>query len=108
MEPHFRSQFQDAADYDFLFDRVDHPQLGITVDTGHFHSAQVDTKAIETDTAQLAAVWDEATHGVYSGQMPVADAVKKMTTTLDGAGRQALKDKLQKQFDDWRAANPNG
>ena len=46
IEPHFRSQFQDAADYDFIFDRVDHPQLGITVDTGHFHSAKVDTKAL--------------------------------------------------------------
>jgi hypothetical protein len=69
---------------------------------------QADTKAIETDLAQLSAIWDEATHGLYSGQMPVADAIKKMTTTLDSAGRQQLKDKLQKQFDDWRAANPNG
>jgi sugar phosphate isomerase/epimerase len=46
IEPHYRSQFQDAADYDFIFSRVDHPQLGITVDTGHFHSAQADTKAL--------------------------------------------------------------
>jgi len=46
LEPHFHSQFQDAADYDFIFSRVNHPQLGVTVDTGHFHSAKVDTKAL--------------------------------------------------------------
>lgn len=45
LEPHFRSQFQDAEDYDFIFERVAHPQVGITVDTGHFHAAGVDTKA---------------------------------------------------------------
>jgi len=45
LEPHFDSQFQDAADYDYIFGHLDHPQLGITVDTGHFHSAKVDTKA---------------------------------------------------------------
>lgn len=45
LEPHFHSQFQDAEDYDFIFDRITHPQLGITVDTGHFHSAGVDTPA---------------------------------------------------------------
>jgi len=45
LEPHFRSQFQDAEDYDFIFERIAHPQLGITIDTGHFHSAGVDTPA---------------------------------------------------------------
>lgn len=46
LEPHYHSRFQDAKDYDYIFDRIDHPQLGITVDTGHFHSAKVDTKAL--------------------------------------------------------------
>ena len=45
LEPHYRSQFQDESDYDYIFGRIDHPQLGIAVDTGHFHSACVDTKA---------------------------------------------------------------
>lgn len=45
LEPHYHSRFQDAEDYGYIFSRVDHPQLGITVDTGHFHSAKVDTKA---------------------------------------------------------------
>jgi sugar phosphate isomerase/epimerase len=44
LEPHYRTQFQEAADYDYIFDRIDHPQVGITIDIGHFHSAQVDTR----------------------------------------------------------------
>jgi len=44
LEPHLSSSFQDAEDFDFIFERIDHPQLGITVDTGHFHAAGVDTK----------------------------------------------------------------
>lgn len=46
LEPHYHSRFQNLADFAYIFDRIDHPQLGITVDTGHFHSAQVDTKAL--------------------------------------------------------------
>ena len=45
LEPHFHSRYQDAEDFDFIFERIDHPQLGITVDTGHFHAAGVDTRA---------------------------------------------------------------
>lgn len=45
LEPHFHSRYQDAGDFDFIFERIDHPQLGITVDTGQFHAAGVDTKA---------------------------------------------------------------
>ncbi len=45
LEPHFHSQYQDAEDFDYIFDRIAHPQLGITIDTGHFHAAGVDTKA---------------------------------------------------------------
>lgn len=56
LEPHFHSQFQDAADYDFIFSRIAHPQLGITVDTGHFHSAEVDTKALIRKYA--AKIWN--------------------------------------------------
>ncbi|MDP7236629.1 MAG: sugar phosphate isomerase/epimerase [Candidatus Latescibacteria bacterium] len=44
LEPHFHSRYQDAEDFDFIFERIDHPQLGITVDTGHLHAAGVDTQ----------------------------------------------------------------
>jgi len=46
LEPHYYSQFQEAEDYDYIFDNIDDPQLGITVDTGHFHWAKVDTPAL--------------------------------------------------------------
>lgn len=46
LEPHYHSQYQDAEDYDAIFSQIDHPQVGITIDTGHFHSAGVDTKAL--------------------------------------------------------------
>ncbi|NQU76590.1 MAG: sugar phosphate isomerase/epimerase [Planctomycetes bacterium] len=46
LEPHYLSQYQDEADYDYIFERIDNPKLGITVDTGHFHAAGVDTKAL--------------------------------------------------------------
>ncbi len=46
LEPHHGSQFQFIEDYDFIFDRVNHPSLGITVDTGHFHASGVDTVAL--------------------------------------------------------------
>ena len=45
LEPHYRSQYQSAEDYDVIFAAIDHPQVGITVDTGHFHSAGVDIPA---------------------------------------------------------------
>ena len=46
LEPHYRSRFQDEADFDYIFNRIDHPKLGITADTGHFHSAGVNTESI--------------------------------------------------------------
>lgn len=45
LEPHYHSQYQDTSDYDVIFAAIDHPQVGITVDTGHFHSAGMDIKA---------------------------------------------------------------
>ena len=42
LEPHFGSQIQNIEDYDAIFDQVESPQVGITLDSGHFHSAGVD------------------------------------------------------------------
>ena len=46
LEPHFKSQFQDAEDFDTIFSEINSPQIGITVDTGHFHAAGVDWKSL--------------------------------------------------------------
>jgi sugar phosphate isomerase/epimerase len=42
LEPHYRSQIQAPEDYDAILGAVTSPQVGITIDTGHFHSAGVD------------------------------------------------------------------
>jgi len=41
LEPHYRSQIQYPEDYDAIFEEITSPQVGITIDTGHFHSADV-------------------------------------------------------------------
>jgi len=46
LEPHVSSQILRHEDYAAIFGALDAPQLGITVDTGHFHSAGVDWKAL--------------------------------------------------------------
>lgn len=43
LEPHYAYWLQDMEDYDYVLSRLDHPNLGICPDTGHFHSAGVDT-----------------------------------------------------------------
>jgi sugar phosphate isomerase/epimerase len=42
LEPHYGSQIQFLEDYDAIFDEIHSPQVGITLDSGHLHSAQVD------------------------------------------------------------------
>lgn len=46
LEPHYRSQIQDLEDYDAIFDQIDSPQVGITLDAGHLHSAEVDWRRL--------------------------------------------------------------
>ena len=46
LEPHFGSQIQSIEDYEAIFEQVQSPQVGITLDSGHFHSAGVDWKRL--------------------------------------------------------------
>ena len=46
LEPHAGSQILYPDDYEAIFDALDTARLGITVDTGHFHSAGVDWEAL--------------------------------------------------------------
>ena len=46
LEPHYRMQIQYLEDYDAIFGRIRSPQLGITLDSGHFHSAGVDWRKL--------------------------------------------------------------
>lgn len=46
LEPHVGSQILYVDDYDRLMRELPFPRFGITVDTGHFHTAGVDWKAL--------------------------------------------------------------
>ena len=50
------------------------------------------------------AAWAEAYHGLGTGQLPTDEAIAKIKKTLDDAGRQQYKEKVQKQLDDYIAA----
>ncbi|MBM3241582.1 sugar phosphate isomerase/epimerase [Candidatus Poribacteria bacterium] len=43
LEPHYGNIIKQMEDYERIFSAIDHPLIGICVDTGHFHSAKVDT-----------------------------------------------------------------
>lgn len=49
LEPHHGSNFSTRADYDRIFSEVDHPKVGITIDTGHFYRSEVDWRAFVRD-----------------------------------------------------------
>ena len=46
LEPHFGSQIQFFEDYEAIFGQIESPQVGITLDSGHFHSAGVNWKSL--------------------------------------------------------------
>jgi sugar phosphate isomerase/epimerase len=46
LEPHYRSQIQQIEDYEAIFDQIETPQVGITLDSGHLHSAGVDWRRL--------------------------------------------------------------
>ena len=46
LEPHYGSQIQNIEDYDAIFDQIETPQVGITLDSGHMHSAKVNWKQL--------------------------------------------------------------
>jgi putative aldouronate transport system substrate-binding protein len=70
-----------------------------------YESFAPDIKALEVDISKLNAVYDEAVHGLDTGQMTTDAGAAKMKKMLDDAGRQAYKEKLQKQLDDYIAAH---
>ena len=46
LENHYQNRIETAEDYDHIFSRIDHPQIGMTADWGHFNSSNVDTAAL--------------------------------------------------------------
>lgn len=45
IEPHYGSNFSTHSDFERIFSEIDHPKVGITIDTGHFHSSKVDWRS---------------------------------------------------------------
>ena len=57
LEPHYGNVLQQPEDFERVFDAVADPRVGLCVDTGHFHTAHVDTVAvIHRFAARLFAV----------------------------------------------------
>lgn len=46
LEPHYGSQIQDIEDYEVIFGQIESSQVGIALDSGHFHCAGVDWKRL--------------------------------------------------------------
>lgn len=72
-------------------------------DFNPYEQFEPDTKALEVELATLTGVWEEASHGLMSGQVATEEALANFTKVLDDAGRQAYREKLQQQLDDWIA-----
>jgi sugar phosphate isomerase/epimerase len=72
LEPHDGSQIQTVEDYRAILEQIDSPQVGITLDTGHFHSAGVDWR-------QLVRLYPSRIYNVH-----IKDQVGKQSVPLGG------------------------
>jgi putative aldouronate transport system substrate-binding protein len=72
-------------------------------DFNKYEAFQIDRKAVEVELAKLEAVYTEAMHGIYTGQVATDEALQQAKQLLDDAGRQELKQKVQQQLDDFVA-----
>jgi hypothetical protein len=70
-----------------------------------YEQFEADTKAVEVELTKVNGVFLEAFHGLNTGQMATDEAIAKAKKMMDDAGRQQLKEKLQKQLDDYIAKN---
>jgi sugar phosphate isomerase/epimerase len=46
LENHYRNWIEGIADYEHIFDAIDSPNIGVTLDTGHFTASGVDPQAV--------------------------------------------------------------
>lgn len=64
-----------------------------------YEGFSVDRTPLEESLTKMAAVQDEAGHGMHSGQLPPEESIAKWTKMMDEAGRQQVREELQKQLD---------
>ena len=65
----------------------------------------VDRTPIETEIAQVVAVWDEFVKPIEWGGESYADNAAEVSQKLNDAGAQVIIDEVQRQLDVWAAEN---
>jgi putative aldouronate transport system substrate-binding protein len=68
-----------------------------------FEGFSLDRKPLEEILTKIGAVRDEAAHGFNSGQIASDAAIAKYKKMMDDAGRQQIKEMVQKQVDEFIA-----
>jgi putative aldouronate transport system substrate-binding protein len=68
-----------------------------------YESFSMDRKPLEETMTKIVAIRDEASQGLASGQLPSDEAIAKYKQMMDDAGRQQLKEMMQKQVDEYLA-----
>ena len=65
----------------------------------------VDREPIKTEIAQTTAVWDELVKPIYNGWVSFDEAAPEALEKLNEAGAQVIIDEIQRQLQEWKAAN---
>jgi hypothetical protein len=69
-----------------------------------YEAFSMDRKPLEEAMTKIVAIRDEAGHGLNSGQVPTDEGIAKYKKMMDEAGRQQLKELMQKQVDEYLAS----
>lgn len=69
-----------------------------------YEGFSVDRKPLEEALTKIAAIKDEASHGMNTGQVATDEAFAKFKKMYDEADRQKVKEAVQKQMDEYLAS----
>jgi putative aldouronate transport system substrate-binding protein len=69
-----------------------------------YEAFSMDRKPLEETMTKIVAIRDEAAHGMNTGQLTADAAIAKYKKMMDEAGRQELKEMMQKQVDEYLAS----
>jgi len=92
LEPHYGNALQEPEDFERILDAFPDRRVGVCVDTGHFHSAGVDTPAfIRRHGSRIYAVHlkdhlGTVSVGIGRGEIDLAAAIAALRTMNYGGG----------------------
>jgi hypothetical protein len=69
-----------------------------------FEALSIDRGPLEEAMTKVGAIRDEAGHAMATGQLTAAESIAKYKTMMDEAGRQELRELMQKQIDEYLAS----